>query len=90
MSNGYNAKYLSPAKYSLFGEIAYQINPLVRLDFSGIFNPSDKSFYIGPFASFSLSQTIDLLLAGQFFFGEYGTEWGDYGTFYYLKLKWSF
>jgi len=90
ISNGYNAKNLSPAKYSLFGEIAYQINPLVRLDFSGIINPSDKSYYIGPFASFSLSQTIDLLLAGQFFFGETGTEWGDYGTFYYLKLKWSF
>lgn len=86
----YNAKNLSPAKYSLFGQLAYQINPLVRLDFSGILNPSDKSYYVGPFASFSLSQTIDLLLAGQFFFGESGTEWGDFGTFYYLKLKWSF
>ncbi len=90
LSNGYNAKNLSPAKYSIFGELAYQINPLVRLDFSGILNPSDKSYYFGPFASFSVSQTIDLLLAGQFFFGESGTEWGDYGTFYYLKLKWSF
>ena len=90
LSNGYNAKNLSPAKYSLFGEIAYQVNPLVRLDFSGIINPSDKSFYLGPFASFSISQTIDMLIAGQFFFGDSGTEWGDYGTFYYLRLKWSF
>jgi hypothetical protein len=90
ITNGYNAKNLSPAKYSLFGEIAYQVNPLIRLDFSGILNPSDKSFYLGPFASFSISQTIDLLLAGQFFFGESETEWGDFGTFYYLKLKWSF
>ncbi len=88
--NGYNAKNLSPAKYSLFGEIAYQVNPLVRLDFSGIINPSDKSFYLGPFASFSISQTIDMLFAGQFFLGDSGTEWGNYGTFYYLKLKWSF
>lgn len=90
LENGYNAKNLSPAKYSLFGEIAYQLNPLVRLDFSGIINPSDKSFYLGPFASFSISQTIDMLFAGQFFFGDSGTEWGDYGTFYYLRLKWSF
>ncbi len=90
LSNGYNAKNLSPAKYSLFGEIAYQLNPLVRLDFSGILNPSDKSFYLGPFASFSISQTIDMLFAGQFFFGDTKTEWGDYGTFYYLRLKWSF
>jgi hypothetical protein len=90
LTNGYNAKNLSPAKYSLFGQLAYQVNPLVRLDFSGILNPNDKSFYLGPFASFSISQTIDMLLAGQFFFGESGTEWGDFGTFYYLKLKWSF
>ncbi len=88
--NGYNAKNLSPAKYSLFGELAYQLNPLVRLDFSGILNPSDKSFYLGPFATISISQTIDMLFAGQFFFGDSGTEWGNYGTFYYLKLKWNF
>lgn len=90
ISKEYNAKNLSPAKYSLFGQIAYQVNPLLRIDFSSIFNPSDKSFYIGPFSSFSISQTIDLLLGGQFFFGESGTEWGDFGESYFLRLKWSF
>ncbi len=90
ISNGYNAKNLSPAKYSLFGDIAYQVNPLVRIDLSSIFNPSDKSFYIGPFASFSVSQTIDLLIGGQLFYGENGTEWGDFGESYFLRLKWSF
>ncbi len=90
ITSGYNAKNLSPAKYSIFGQLAYQVNPLVRVDFSTIINPSDKSFYVGPFATFSISQTIDLLFAGQFFYGNSGTEWGDFGTFYYLKLKWSF
>ncbi|VAX24046.1 hypothetical protein MNBD_IGNAVI01-3136 [hydrothermal vent metagenome] len=88
--NPYSAKNLSPAKYSLFGDVAYQITPLIRIDLSSIFNPSDRSFYIGPFTDISLSQSIDLLLAGQFFFGDNGTEWGDYGQFYYLRIKWNF
>nr|MDA3862050.1 hypothetical protein [Melioribacteraceae bacterium] len=90
LNNGYNAKNLSPAKYSLFGDIAYQVNPLMRLDISSIVNPSDKSFYIGPFASFSISQTVDMLLGGQFFFGNSETEWGNFGQSYFLRLKWSF
>ena len=90
IENSYNAKNLSPAKYSLFGDIRYQITPLMAIDLSSIFNPSDKSFYIGPFLDMSLSQTVDFLAAGQFFFGDEGTEWGDYGQFYYLRIKWSF
>ena len=90
ISTGYSAKSLSPAKYSLFGDIAYQVNPLIRVDLSSIVNPNDKSFYIGPFASFSISQSVDMLLGGQFFFGDSNTEWGDYGQFYFLRLKWSF
>jgi hypothetical protein len=90
ISNGYNAKNLSPAKYSLFGDIAYQVNPLIRLDISAIINPNDKSFYIGPFSSFSISQTMDLMLGGQFFSGDSDTEWGGLGEFYFLRLKWSF
>lgn len=88
--NQYNAKNLSPARYSLFGDISYQITPLITADLSSIFNPSDKSFYIGPFVDISLSQSVYLLLAGQFFFGDEGTEWGDYGQFYYLRVKWNF
>ena len=89
-SGEYNAKMLSTAKYSVFGQIAYQLNPLVRIDVSSIINTNDKSFYIGPFASFSVSQNTDLLFAGQFFFGDNFTEWGDLGDFYFLKIKWSF
>ncbi len=90
LATGYSAKYLSPAKYSLFGDFAYQITPLVRLDLSSIINPNDKSLYLGPFASFSVSQSVDMLLGGQFFYGSLNTEWGDYGEFYFLRLKWSF
>jgi len=86
----YSAKNLSAAKYSLFGEISYPITPLNKLDFSAIFNPGDMSFYIGPSVDISLTEDIYLLAAAQFFGGNKGTEWGDYGQFYYLRLKWNF
>jgi len=86
----YSAKNLSPAKYSLFGAISYPITPLNKLDFSAIFNPSDKSFYAGPSVNISLTENIYLLAAAQFFSGKQETEWGDYGQFYYLRFKWNF
>ncbi|GBD89630.1 hypothetical protein BMS3Abin04_00338 [bacterium BMS3Abin04] len=86
----YSAKNLSPAKYSAFSEISYPITPLITASTSSIFNPSDKSFYIGPSVEFSLTSNIYLLVAGQFFIGDKDTEWGNFGKFYFLRLKWNF
>jgi len=86
----YSAKNLSPAKYSVFGEASYPITPLITASTSSIFNPSDKSFYIGPSVEFSLTSDIYLLAAGQFFIGKKDTEWGNFGKFYFLRLKWNF
>ncbi len=89
-SNEYNAKNLSPSKYSLFGEISYPLTPLVKIDFSSIYNPLDNSFYLSPNVNFSLSDNAELLLLGQFFVGKNNTEWGNFGSFYYAQFKWSF
>ncbi|MCP5064382.1 MAG: hypothetical protein GY936_18225 [Ignavibacteriae bacterium] len=86
----YSAKNLSPAKYSLFGQIAYPITPLISGSLSSIFNPSDNSFFLNPSVEISLNEDVYLLTSGQFFFGDEFTEWGDYGQFYYLRLKWNF
>jgi len=85
-----SVKDFTKARYSLFGEIAYPVTPLVRADLAGIFNPCDKSFFIGPSADVSLTNNISLLLIAQLFYGDKGTEYGDYGKFWYLRLKWSF
>ena len=53
-------------------------------------NPYDKSSYIGPSATFSLSDNISLMLVGQLFIGDTLTEFGDFGQMYFLDLKWSF
>lgn len=85
-----SVKDFTKARYSLFGEIAYPFSPLIRADLAGIFNPCDKSIFVGPSVDISLTNNISLLLIAQLFYGDEGTEYGDYGKFWYLRLKWSF
>ena len=83
-------KTFTPARYALFGQMTYPISPLIRADFSTVFNPTDHSLFLGPALDFSLSDNIAFLLMGQIFRGKAGTEFGDYGTLIYTRLKWSF
>ncbi len=85
-----NVKYLTPAKISLFAEAAYPITPLVRGTLSSIFNPYDKSYYFGGMLRISLTENIDFNIAGQFFKGDTGTEFGQIGSFLFSQLKWNF
>ena len=86
----YSAKQLSPARYSIFSQAAYPITPLINSSFALIFNPSDGSMLLSPTLEVSLNEDVYLLTSGQFFLGENFTEWGDYGQFYYLRIKWNF
>lgn len=90
-----NNQQISPksftlARYSLFGQISYPFTPLINGDISAIVNPNDGSAYLGPNISFSLSDNIVLLLMSQIMIGQPGTEFGGYGSLYYMRLKWSF
>lgn len=85
-----SAKRLSPARHSIFAEVAYQITPLIRGNISGIVDPSDGSFFLGPFFNFSLSNSIEFLFGGQLFFGSSNSLYGNYGRFIFARLKWSF
>jgi len=85
-----SAKQLSLARYSLFGQISKPITPLFTGSFSGILNPLDGSFYVGPAFTYSLLSNLELMLAGQLFFGDSGTEFGDIGQIAFGRLKWSF
>jgi len=83
-------KNFTQAKYSILGQVSYPFTPLINGDITSIFNPNDKSFFIGPNVNFSLSDNITLLLMSQIFIGDEGTEFGDSGSLFYLRLKWSF
>ncbi|MEJ2050409.1 MAG: hypothetical protein P8Y60_11350 [Calditrichota bacterium] len=81
---------LSPARWSLYQEFSYDITPLTRGTLFGIFNPNDKSYIIVPMLTHSLATNWDLLLIGLLAQGDPLTEYGDYGTSVYVRLKYSF
>lgn len=85
-----SAKQLSTARWSLFGQISKPITPLFSGSFSGIVNPSDGSLYVGPTLTYSLATNLELMLTGQLFFGDAGTEFGGIGQIAFGRLKWSF
>ena len=85
-----SAKQLSLARYSLFGQVSRPITPLLSGSFSGIVNPSDGSFYIGPALTYSVLNNFELMLTGQLFFGDAETEFGEIGRIAFGRLKWSF
>jgi hypothetical protein len=89
-SSSLNVKNLTPSRFDIFGQLSYPATPLINVSLSGMFNPYDKSSYIGPSTTFSLTDNITLLLVGQLFFGEKLTEFGDYGKMFFLDLKWNF
>lgn len=88
--NTVTAKSLSPSRHSLFAEGAYQFSPLIRGDLAAIIDPSDGSFFVGPFLTVSLTNTLELLAGGQLFFGSKNSLYGNYGQAIYLRIKWSF
>lgn len=89
-SNSLNAKTLIRSRLNLFAQISYPITPLINIDLACIFNPYDLSGFVGPTASFSLTDNISLALVGQLFWGDNFTEYGNIGQMYFLDLKWSF
>lgn len=74
----------------VFAQISYPLTPLIQLDMSGIMNPYDGSFYLGPSVNFSLTEDISLFLIAQTFFGDSGSEYGDYGQMYFARISWNF
>ena len=81
---------LSPSRWSIYQEFAYDVTPLIRADFFSLFNPNDKSYVLLPSLSYSVVTNVDLFVIGLFFHGKPLTEFGDYGTSIYLRIKWSF
>jgi len=81
---------LTAARWSIYQEFAYDITPLLRGTLFGIYNPNDKSYVIVPSLSYSIITNLDFYLVAFFFKGEPLTEYGDYGTTVYARIKFSF
>ncbi|NTV83513.1 MAG: hypothetical protein HGA23_04330 [Bacteroidales bacterium] len=85
-----SAKNFTLAKHSIYAGIGYPVTPLIRADLSSIYNPNDKSGFVGPSLDISLTNNVSLFFIGQIFWGDDMTEFGDNGALCYLRLKWNF
>lgn len=81
---------LTPARWSIFQEFAYQFTPLLRGGILGIFNPDDKSYVIVPSAGYSVITNLDLYLTGFIFGGPIVSEFGDSDSSIFVRIKFSF
>lgn len=81
---------LSPSRWSVYQEFSYDITPLMRGSVFTILNPIDNSFVLVPSLSYSVVTNLDLYLIGLIFNGSERTEFGNFGHFFYARLKYSF
>lgn len=81
---------LSPARFSLFQEFAYDITPLIRASLFIIYNPDDQSYVIVPSLNMSVITNLDAYVTGLLFNGNKLTEFGDYGESIYFRVKYAF
>ena len=84
------ASMLSPARWSIFQEFAYDITPLLRGNFFTLYNPNDKSSLLAPSLKWSFITNLELMTVLYVTSGQSGTEFGDYGNSLFLRLKYSF
>lgn len=68
----------------------YKISPLMDFNTYLIYDWEGESIVVNPEIKYSLSESMDLSLGGQFFWGQSLSEFGDYQHLYYLEFIWYF
>ncbi len=76
--------------HNVFAEVGASASPIVRLSFATWLNPSDWSLFLGPAVTWSAAENFEVLFNVQGFLGKEMTLFGNYGSFYYLRVKYSF
>jgi len=84
------AGMLSPSRWSVFQEFSYDITPLLRGSIFWILNPNDHSSVAVPQLNWSVISNLDATVIAFSARGKHFTEWGDYGTSAFFRLKYSF
>ena len=85
-----NAKNPFLNGYSIFGTISYPATPLISISLAGIYNPSNKMYFIIPTFTFSLMNNLDLSLIAQSFQSYDPVTVSSSQTSVFIRLKGSF
>ena len=81
---------LSPARWSLFQELSFDVHPLVRVSGFVIYDLDDRSSAIVPSVTWSAVENVDVSFFGLFFSGGTLTQYGNYERSVFLRVKWSY
>lgn len=76
--------------FSIFGNISYPVTPLINVSLAGIWNPSNKMYFIIPGFTFSLLDNLDLSILAQSFQTYDPSLIAFVQTAFFARLKWSF
>ena len=85
-----NAKNPFLNGFSLFSSISWPATPLISLSLAGIYNPSNRVYFIIPTFTFSLMNNLDLSVIAQSFQSYDPALYGSLQTSVYIRLKGSF
>lgn len=90
-----SVKTLSFTEYNIFGQMAWQISPLLTSSFSTIYYPDIKGYFIGPSFDYSFTDNLYASLVIQYFSGNVQNplsmeEQRMKLTYAFLRLKWNF
>ena len=81
---------LSPARWSIFQELSFDIHPLVRVSGFVLYNPTDHSAALVPSVTWSALENLDISFFGILFSGNPSTEFGGLGESFFFRGKYSF
>jgi hypothetical protein len=84
------AKMLIPGKYMIYSSAAYPFTDLITGTFAIMYPPGQNSYFLGPSATISLFQNVELLILGQLFFGTDGAAFGHTFNVFGGRLRYSF
>lgn len=85
-----SAKNLMPTKYNALVSVSKPLTPLISGSVMAIYSPGINLLFLMPSLSFSIASNWDFSLFGQTTFLDNGSNFRNYGTSVFARLKWGF
>lgn len=90
-----NAKYLSFTEWNIFGQITYQITPLLTFSAGGMAFPEIDGFFLNPSLEYSLAENVGFSIFYQYFKGKFPNPVTQQIqlqqlNYLFLRMKWNF
>lgn len=85
-----SAKNLMPAKYSALVSVSRPITPLISASLVGIYSPGVNLLFVMPSMSVAIANNWEASLFAQSTMLDNGRAFRNYGTSFFVRLKWGF